>query len=357
MCQGNCNCGGNYPPVPYRCKCGKGGEPQVKGEVKFCDLCDPCNPNASTVKICAFVVPTLEDGRYYKNSFVFVQEDDSTYYISDDRSEIPFGSRPKFIAHFDPTDPANKFKSTVVYDIPGRAGYVYDEDGAYMTIPLTASPINSIEAGTGILITSEEGNYTFAIDPTVVADATTLSTAVDNISALQSGKQDKLTAGTNITIDSENVISSENTTYDRMGGATATNPGTMGLVPAPAAGDNTKFLSGDGVWKTVSTYALPTASPTELGGIKVGDNLSVDINGVMDATDTTYSDFVGTDGASDGTAGLVPAPLTTDDGKFLKADGTWATVTTPVITMTDTDPGEGQPLAANNFIAVYEPGI
>ena len=44
------------------------------------------------------------------------------------------------------------------------------------------------------------------------------------------------------------------------------------------------------------------------------------------ATDTTYSAFVGTDGTTAGTAGLVPAPATTDDGKFLKADGTWGTV-------------------------------
>lgn len=36
-----------------------------------------------------------------------------------------------------------------------------------------------------------------------------------------------------------------------------------------------------------------------------------------------YSDFVGTDGTTAGTAGLVPAPATTDAGKFLKADGTW----------------------------------
>lgn len=41
--------------------------------------------------------------------------------------------------------------------------------------------------------------------------------------------------------------------------------------------------------------------------------------------DTTYSNFVGTDGNTDGTSGLVPAPATTDAGKFLKADGTWDT--------------------------------
>lgn len=34
-------------------------------------------------------------------------------------------------------------------------------------------------------------------------------------------------------------------------------------------------------------------------------------------------DFVGTDGTAAGEAGLVPAPATTDAGKFLKADGTW----------------------------------
>lgn len=38
-----------------------------------------------------------------------------------------------------------------------------------------------------------------------------------------------------------------------------------------------------------------------------------------------YTDFVGTDGTSAGEPGLVPAPATTDAGKFLKADGTWDT--------------------------------
>lgn len=37
----------------------------------------------------------------------------------------------------------------------------------------------------------------------------------------------------------------------------------------------------------------------------------------------TYSNFTGTDGTTAGEAGLVPAPATTDAGKFLKADGTW----------------------------------
>lgn len=56
-------------------------------------------------------------------------------------------------------------------------------------------------------------------------------------------------------------------------GASATSNGTLGLVPAPSAGDNAKFLRGDGTWQTVSggsTYTLPLASSSERGGIKIG---------------------------------------------------------------------------------------
>lgn len=36
-------------------------------------------------------------------------------------------------------------------------------------------------------------------------------------------------------------------------GATSAAPGSKGLVPQPQAGDDTKFLKGDGTWATVST--------------------------------------------------------------------------------------------------------
>lgn len=57
-----------------------------------------------------------------------------------------------------------------------------------------------------------------------------------------------------------------------------------------------------------------------------GTNVSISSGNVISATDTTYSNFVGTDGTAAGTAGLVPAPATTDAAKYLKADGTWAEV-------------------------------
>ena len=36
-----------------------------------------------------------------------------------------------------------------------------------------------------------------------------------------------------------------------MSGASATIAGKEGLVPAPAAGDQNKFLRGDGTWQAV----------------------------------------------------------------------------------------------------------
>lgn len=169
-------------------------EPQRKGVVKFCDICDPCAPQKSNVKLCAFVVPTLEEGRYFRNSFIFVQEDDSTYYISDDRSEIPFGSRPKFINNFDPNNPGVAIRSTTVYDMENQKAYVFDADANYLVIQLGTKEIN-ITGGAGILVTTYGGETFIGIDDEVVAlksDLEHVETSIDmEIDALADVVADK----------------------------------------------------------------------------------------------------------------------------------------------------------------------
>jgi hypothetical protein len=55
-------------------------------------------------------------------------------------------------------------------------------------------------------------------------------------------------------------------------------------------GNNLSIDPQTGVMSATDTvYSLPNASPSVLGGIKVGTNLSIDANGVLSATDTTYS--------------------------------------------------------------------
>ena len=66
--------------------------------------------------------------------------------------------------------------------------------------------------------------------------------------------------------------------------------------------------------------------------------------------------MTGATSSTAGAAGLVPAPAAGDNTEFVRGDGTWATPDAPIITMTDTDPGEGGTLAANNFIYVYDAG-
>lgn len=88
--------------------------------------------------------------------------------------------------------------------------------------------------------------------------------------------------------------------------------GPAGPAGTYTAGSNIT-ISGDTISATDTTYTA-------------GANVSISQENVISATDTTYSNFTGTDGVDAGTAGLVPAPATTDAGKYLKADGTWGTV-------------------------------
>ena len=71
-------------------------------------------------------------------------------------------------------------------------------------------------------------------------------------------------------------------------------------------------------------YSVYTLANGKQNALTAGTNITIE-NDTISATDTTYSDFVGTDGTAVGTAGLVPAPAASDSGKFLKADGTWDT--------------------------------
>lgn len=86
-----------------------------------------------------------------------------------------------------------------------------------------------------------------------------------------------------------------NTTYTNMGAASASAVGKAGLVPAPAAGAQAKYLRGDGTWQT--------------------------------PPNTTYSNMGGATSSAAGSAGLVPAPAAGKQTSFLRGDGTWVVPT------------------------------
>lgn len=86
-----------------------------------------------------------------------------------------------------------------------------------------------------------------------------------------------------------------NTTYTNMGAASASASGKAGLVPAPTAGAQAKYLRGDGTWQT--------------------------------PPNTTYSNMGGATSSAAGSAGLVPAPTAGKQTSFLRGDGTWVVPT------------------------------
>lgn len=63
-------------------------------------------------------------------------------------------------------------------------------------------------------------------------------------------------------------------------GASGTNH-SSGLVPDPGSTEGTsRFLREDGSWEEPPSYELPIAGPAVLGGIKIGDGIDINSNGV-----------------------------------------------------------------------------
>ena len=131
----SCNCNGCGQP-PKLCRC-----PKVKGtpraHIKECSDCDPCKPCESMVKICSFVVPTLTEGQVFRNSFVYNQEDDAVYYITDDGTPIRFGASPMFIDYFDPSSQTPTRQ--IVFDFEDKKAYIYNPEGEYLAVDLAGS--------------------------------------------------------------------------------------------------------------------------------------------------------------------------------------------------------------------------
>ena len=67
-----------------------------------------------------------------------------------------------------------------------------------------------------------------------------------------------------------------NTTYSDMKGATASAAGTHGLVPAPAAGTQGKYLRGDGTWQTPPNTTYSSATQSANGLMSSADKVKLD---------------------------------------------------------------------------------
>jgi hypothetical protein len=153
-----------------------------------------------------------------------------------------------------------------------------------------------------------------------------------------------------------------------MVGATTGADGLSGLVPQPLAGDEVKWLRGDGTWASGGSGGGVT-DHGDLTGLADDDHPQYQLRSELGATNAallatvaslyqpldadltawaavnpssysttaeasalyqpigTYATtnvFVGASSVANGTVGLVPKPLAGEEAKFLRADGTWA---------------------------------
>ena len=130
--------------------------------------------------------------------------------------------------------------------------------------------------------------------------ATTLKTArTIALSGAVTGTATSFNGGANITIPTTAVDGTKVSVFD---GATSSAAGTVGAVPAPAKGYQSRFLRGDGTWQV--------------------------------PTNTTYSNFTAATSSAAGKAGLVPAPAKGYQSRFLRGDATWATPSNNAVSQT-----------------------
>ena len=118
-----------------------------------------------------------------------------------------------------------------------------------------------------VLVVGTDGNVTTAASSSI-GDANVIENVQVN--------------GANLTITNKTV------NVPVMGAASASAAGTVGVVPASAAGDQNKFLRADATWQDISVSNMTGATETVAGA-----------------------------------AGLVPAPAAGDQNKVLHGDGTW----------------------------------
>lgn len=118
---------------------------------------------------------------------------------------------------------------------------------------------------------------------------------------------------------SEEVLYGDGTPGNPLGvydfiGATGTENGKPGTVPAPAVSEREYFLKGDGTWAE----------------IVIPEQVQSDWNTVATQSPAYIRNkpgaFAGATASADGKLGFVPAPRVAERGMFLRGDGTWADV-------------------------------
>jgi len=256
----------------------------------------------------------------------------------------------------------------------GQTTLFLRSDGTWASTP--AAPVTSVNGQTGVVVLTKTDVGLSNVDntsdlnkPVSNATQTALNAKLDKNASITPG------TSTKVTYDAKGLITGASpltgSDIPSFTGATAGSAGTRGGVPLSSAGDQLKFLRADGTWQSIAAGGVNsvngqtgdvTLTKSDLGLANV-DNTSdankpissatqtaldakVDSNAAISAgtaTKITYDakglvtagttldvtdipTFTPASAGAGGTTGGVPVSLAGDQGKYLRADGTWQTI-------------------------------
>jgi hypothetical protein len=163
-------------------------------------------------------------------------------------------------------------------------------------------------------------------DVTGLQDALNIKLESDDLPGIATGDTTGIVKGSSeISVGEDGALTVASIAQDKVSGLTevlASKVDSDSLADA-TVGNATKATQ-DKNGKDITQYVADVTQANSKITITKGDGSSSEIDL---PEETVYSNFTGTTGTGDGKAGLVPAPVSADVDKFLKSDGTWATVT------------------------------
>lgn len=226
-----------------------------------------------------------------------------------------------------PPEPG-KYKNTLLYYESTKTSFLYSSDG----VPTRISA-----------------------DPESIPIATTTTPGgiiVGNGLEVDAGGVVSIAGGI-ITIDDALSTSSENPVQNKVITIALNDKADTSAIPTKTS----DLLNDSGFLETV-----PVASSDDVGGVRVGTGLAIDQDGILSATGLATVDWddiqdkptfstVATSGDYEDLTNLPSLAPVATTGDY---DDLTNKPNVPIILMTDTDPGEGSPLAANTFVAVYQ---
>ena len=190
----------------------------------------------------------------------------------------------------------NNFTNT----LKSKLNNISDNANNYSLPTATSNVLGGIKIGTNLnidgsgVLHATDTNTTYSVVDGELSEnnfTNTLKSKLDNISdnannySLSTASSSVLggvKVGNNLSIDGNGTLSSTdtNTTYNVVDGELSENNFT-----------NTLKSKLDNISDNANNYSLSTASSSVLGGVKVGNNLSIDGNGTLSSTDTntTYN--------------------------------------------------------------------